>query len=1229
VSSKVFGALLLALVAAACSQAPRVDRSWHAEAGDRWQLLEPARGGDPGLHELTASRTGLDHANVVDDQHALANRNLLIGAGAAVGDVDGDGLPDVFLGSLERPAALYHNAGNFKFTDITAASGIDTRGLVTMSAAFADVNGDGALDLVVGTLGGPIKLWIGDGHGHFADSTSGSGFPSGYAAAGLTFADVNGDGRLDLYVATYKTRNLLDVYPPNEISFDKTVQKVNGRYEVRPEWQKEYRVEDRPDLGGVIRSQRADPDVFLINDGKGHFTRAPVSGPRFADEHGKPLAQDPDYFTLAARFYDVNGDGAPDLYVCNDFDDPDQFWINDGTGNFHLLPGWAMRETSNTCMSVDFGDVNRDGHVDLFTADMMSRTLAERQQQFPTNSPMPKPIGLESDRQQWMSNMLQLARGDGTWANAASFAGVDASEWTWGSAFLDVDLDGYEDLIAVNGHRWDIRNADVVDRIRSGVPRIPWNREQSEFPRLAAHSVAFRNRHDLTFADASRTWGFGADAAISQGIALGDMDGDGDLDVLVTRLDDTPVVYRNETSAPRIAVTLRGAAPNTQGIGARVTVRASTLPVQTREMTAGGYYLSGSQAELAFAAGEDTSVTIEVRWRSGKMSVVPTARPGRLYEIQEDGARASGQPPADSATLALFDDATPLLGGAREIDSAFDDFRRQPLLPSRLSQLGPGVSWIDVDGDGREDLVVGTGRGGHLAILRNLGERFSPMPTAGAPAAWDLTTIVPVAGQHGGTMLVAGQSSYEATSESEALAVPSALGISPSGGSASPPAAMLPPDSASVGPLALADVNGDGRLDLFAGARARPGAWPLPARSHLYLRRPDGAWMLDKANEPALATLGLVSSAMFSDLDGDGWPELVATSEFGPVRVLHNDHGRFIDATRQLGLSATTSRWNGVAAGDFDGDGRLDLIVTSWGRNTTWQATPDRPYELVLGDFGNGLGLVFARRDSATGREMPLDSYQALSFAIPSLRSRFPTHAAFARADVDSVIGHARTSAQRIGATTFDHMVWLNRGDHFEPHALPDIAQLAPAFAPVIGDFDGDGNEDVFLAQNFSATALWTPRFDAGAGLVLLGDGRGGFRALSVLQSGVRVLGDQRGAAAADYDGDGRLDLAVSQNGAPITLWHNRRAIPGVRVRLAGPADNPLGIGAQLRVVRGSSAGPVREVRAGSGYWSVDAATTVLALPVAATAIAVRWPGGRTQTVPLAPNQRQVVVKAP
>ena len=1244
----------------ACGETAPGVGDWQQGAGHRWRDLD-VRGGSAsgdgaraGFTALTASRTGITHANDVADEHAMANRDLLIGAGAAVADIDGDGYPDLFLASVERPAALYRNRGGLRFEDVTGTSGLALDSLATTGTTFADVDNDGDADLLVGTHGGPVTLWLNDGRGHFTDGTAASGLSGGYAATTMTLADVDRDGDLDLYVATYKVRNALDAYPPQARAFDQVVTRTATGYAVRPEWVKEYRIEDRPDLGGIVRSQRADPDLFFINDGNGHFSHTPISGPRFRDESGTPLAAEPDFFTLAARFYDVNGDGAPDLYVCNDFEDPDQFWLNDGTGNFRLAPTWALAATSNTCMSVDFGDVDRDGTVDIFTADMLSPTLAERQTKIPTHTPLPKPLGPTGARPQWMRNMLHLGRGDGSWAQVADFAGVAATDWTWGSAFLDVDLDGFEDLITVSGHRWDVRDADTFDRIRNTFPRVPWDKEQGEFPRLATRNMTLRNNGDATFRAMKDGWGLGTEAAISQGIALADFDLDGDLDLIVTRLDAAAQLYRNEAAAPRLAVRLVGAGSNRAGAGAMVTLAGGALPAQSREITVGGHYLSGSEPLLTFAAASATALRLTVRWPDGRESVIGDASANRLYEISEPVADASPvrvATPAVDPTAAranapalaggdarpLFEDATARLGAQTHHESAYDDVRRQNLLPGRLSQLGPGLAWVDADGDGREDLVVGDGKGGALTVLLNRGDRFTPQ-RLGPAAAGDLTGIVPLPDGRGGMRVVVGQANYEASTLDSALAIPGVVSVSLARGALAGvslargelSAVVTGGDTASVGPLAVGDVNGDGFLDLFVGARVVGGAWPIPAPSRLLLGSADGGFVIDRSNRRAMASLGLVSAALLVDVTGDAAPELVVAGEFGPVRVLRNERGTLVDATASLGLDKLRSRWNGIAAGDFDGDGRLDLVVTSWGRNLPWGASDSRPHVLYMGRFGGqALGLIFARSDSVTKQEMPLESFARLGVAFPMLRSRVPNYGDFATRSVQTLFGADTLGAVRIGATTYDQTILLNRGDRFEARSLPAMAQRAPAFGVNVADFDGDGREDLFLAQNFFPTEIATMRFDAGVGLVLLGDGAGGFRALGVGEAGIVVRGDSRGSAVADFDGDGRPDLAVSQNAGATTLWRNRAGAPGVSVRLIGPAANPHSIGAKVSLSGEGWGGPARPVTAGSGYWSSDSPVQVLGGRAKAGYVRVRWPSGVETTVPLPTGATDVVLRAP
>ncbi|HVV74214.1 MAG TPA: VCBS repeat-containing protein, partial [Verrucomicrobiae bacterium] len=1039
--------LLLLLASGLNSRAAAVPQ---AGPGFRCLPLSVSQGGHAGFTLLSPAQTGIDFTNALSDQNAAQNQIRLNGSGVALGDVDGDGLCDIFVCSLEGHLALYRNLGHWRFTNVTAKAGLDLPGNFSTGATLVDVDGDGDLDLLVNGIGTGTRLFLNDGRGHFSEATS-SGLSREYGAMTCALADIDGTGCLALYVANYRTTTI------RTTGF--SLLNVNGHRMIRPE--DEGHLEITP-AGRVL--ENGEPQFLYRNDGHGHFTPVSWSGGTFLDEEGRPLKSAPRDWGLTAAFRDLNGDGFPDLYVCNDFHSPDRIWINDGHGHFRALPTLAIRHTATFSMSVDFADVDRDGRDDILGSDMTSRRYGRRLMQIAGMAPYDVAVGQFADRPQLDRTVLQWNRGDGTYAEVAHYAGLEDTEWTWSVAFLDVDLDGYEDVLATTGHMFDTQDLDAQARIRSmgPFPREKVPQKLLLLPRLAEAKLAFHNRGNLTFEECGKGWGFDQ-VGVAHGLALADLDNDGDLDVVINNLNGALGVYRNETSAPRLAVRLRGLSPNTQGIGARITVTGGPV-VQSQEMMCGGRYLSADESLRVFAAGALTNrLRIEVKWRSGRQSVVAEAKPNCLYEIEEAAATVPETEPTTASPKPMFEDVSDRLGHSHH-ENAFDDFSRQPLLPKRLSQLGPGVAWWDVDGDGLEDLLIGSGAGGQLACFRNDGhggfERLT-QPPWNLDARRDQTTV---AGWAPGAVLV-GASNYE-----DGKAGGPAVDLYQFGQPQT--AELVQADDNSTGPLAVADYDGDGFLDLFVGGRCQPGRYPAPASSRLFHQR-NGKLVLDEANAALFRDAGLVSGAVWSDLDGDGYPELLLACEWGPVRILQNNHGKLTSIDPPVRgfpehgverLSQLTGWWTGITTGDIDGDGRPDLIALNWGRNTRYWASRSAPQRIYYGDLkGDGSCVIIqATRDGPSGREVPERDLDAVSDVLGFVRGRFPSYAAYGQASVGELLGETMNKAAMVEAISLDSMVLLNRTNGFDYVALPREAQFSTALAACVGDFDGDGAEDVF-----------------------------------------------------------------------------------------------------------------------------------------------------------------------
>lgn len=1192
-----------------------------AEGGYRASPLAVPAEGSPGFTLLPPTATGVVFTNVLSDAGEARNRLLEIGSGVALGDVDGDGRVDLYFCGIENANVLYRNLGDWRFEDITLRAGVGCAGQSSTGGALVDLDGDRDLDLLVNSLGGGTRLFRNDGHGSFAEDPK-AGLFRAFGATSMALADIDGDGDLDLYVTNYRTDTFIDL--PAGGRFE-VRQRADGGWVVEPK--ERFLLLPSPSSRPIV-IERGEPDVLYVNRGSGRFAPVPWHVGVFRAEQGQPIPETPTDWGLSVMFRDLNGDGLPDLYVCNDFVNwPDRVWLNRSGKFFQPAPAEAFRHLSLASMAADAADINRDGFDDLVVADMLSPQREARAWQRPDTLQENVRWPIEDPRfaPEIPRNTLHLARGDGTYAEIAPLAGVAATDWTTAAVFLDVDLDGWEDLLLAAGNKHDVQDTDALAAIGDAIGnRTAAMRQQdrARLPHRKAPAVALRNRRDLTFEDASARWGFGA-VGIAHGMALADLDGDGDLDVVLNGMNEPARLYRNNSVAPRIAVRLAGAKENTRGVGARITVRGGPV-TQSQEMIAGGRFCSSDDPMRVFAAGTARAFEIEVRWRSGQRSLVPNAQPDHLYEIAE--LFASPAPPAAPAPPPLFEDVSGRLKPAH-VDAPFDDFARQPLLPRKLSALGPGVAWADVDGDGHDDLLVGAGKGGRLAVLANGGRGgFTARTNApvGEVSLRDQTGLLAWPHPHGTPRILVGESNWEDADTN----APAFRMLSVEGAPSAPSDPSLATGMSATGPLALADVDADGDLDLFVGGRVSAGRYPEPARSVLLLND-QGGWQ----PAPGLAVRGLVSGAVFTDYDGDGDPDLALACEWDAIRVFRNDGGQFTEVTAALGLKAYAGWWNGITAGDFDGDGRLDLAASNWGRNWRLDQPPGVELEarLYYGEFGEDgvVHTLMASLDPALGKITPWRERRVVAAVLPSLADRAPDHHAYGRASVSDVLGEHAGNFRELVARTFDSMVFLNRGDRFEPRPLPLEAQFAPAFGLNVADFDGDGHEDLFLAQNFFGVDAETSRHDAGVGLVLLGDGRGGFRALRPGESGVAAYGEQRGSAVADFDRDGRVDLALGQNAGPTKLWRNVRARPGLRVAFRGGPGNPQGVGAVGRIVAGGRAGPAREMHAGSGYWSQDSGVSVLTATSAPEAVWIRWPGGRTTTTAVPPGTNEVVVQAP
>ncbi|HEY1791607.1 MAG TPA: FG-GAP-like repeat-containing protein [Opitutaceae bacterium] len=1135
--------------------------------------------------ELSADDTGVKSENNYDDPRMKGDlyeefETSSVGTGVTIGDYDGDGLPDIYVVSKTEGCRLFRNLGNYKFEDVTEKAGVGaTPGVWNEGATFVDINNSGRLDIYVCRTNAPNLLYVNQGDGTFKEEAHQYGLDVVDSSVMAAFCDYDRDGWLDLYIAT----NILNI-------------------RTHPNGQRGY---------------------LFHNNRNGTFTNVTQSGGILDESQSH-----------SATWWDYDNDGWPDLYVANDYGHPDRLYHNNRDGTFTDVLDKVLPHTSFSSMGADIGDVNNDGYVDLLVADMAATThrgdqhmladARERTEEVPGVAP------------KLHHNVLLMNTGTGKFREAAYLAGIAATNWTWTVRFADLDNDGRLDLFITNGFPRD-PSADTqarMMRVESPAERV---KIMYSTPPEAEVHLALRNMGDLDFRDASEEWGV-AKRGVAFGAALGDLSGDGNLDIVYTNYKSGVTILRNDCDSGHVVnVDLRGTVSNRYGIGSTVRVE-SALGAQTRVLELSRGYMSASEPMVHFGLGDDTVIRrMTVTWPSGHVQAFENLAVDRRYTVTEP-SQAIPIPPEPPRRPTQFAEVSQSAGLSLESkEEDVDEVNVQRLLPFRQNPHGPALAVGDVFGGGADDVVVGGTTLSTLRILRaGPGGQYTPADASAAATGGTVddgpVLLFDSSGNgredllvtKGGNSLPAGAPEYQPR-----------LYLNDGHGSfTAAPDSALPALSISAGAVAAADFDHSGRLGLFIGARVLPGQYPLPPQSALLANRGGRFEDVTGSFAPGLRDVGMVTSALWTDVDGDGWPDLLLTLDWGEVKYFHNNQGKGLeDWTDRAGFAAAgTGWWTTIAAADLNGDGRMDYVVGNVGLNTHFRADAAHPALLYSGNFrGTGTQLIEAYYQGDT--LYPWRTKRDLGEAIPSILRKYPTFDSYGRASLQEIVGADKLArARKFAATELQSGVFLSQPDgtfRFSP--LARIAQISPLQGMVAGDFTGAGRPGVYAVQNSFAPVTAIGRFDGGLSQLLDGDGRGGLQPVPPDESGLLVTGDAKALAVLDLGHDGWPGFLVTRND-DTTLAFRNGGVAGrhsFRVVLRGRLGNPTAVGARISAVFGDGAPETQEVYAGSGYYSQSSAACYFGYPDgrAPTVIRVRWPGGGVSEQAFAPAPTVVIAE--